>query len=45
MKVNVKRFGFDSLLQDYRIMKNVVKQGGIFVEIAGEKKVYVKKDS
>ena len=25
MKVNIKRFGFDKLLQDFKIMKNIVK--------------------
>ena len=30
MKVNVKRFGFNNLLQDFKLMKNVVKMFNIF---------------
>ena len=40
MKVNIKRFDFNNLHQDFKIIKILFIQPWIFIEITGERKVY-----
>ena len=42
VKVDVKRFDFNNLLQDFKFMKSVVKYRYMFDERAGEKKLCTK---